>query len=77
MLIAHGVDFDQGEPPPVVSAVWFERKDIVLELMEKGAVLEGEIGAKAVEVAKEDGLDSMLLFMEELGVGVSSITKLE
>jgi hypothetical protein len=44
--------------------VWFERKDVVLELWQKGAKLEGEISVRAMEVAKKDGLESMLLFIE-------------
>ena len=76
--MAHGADVNlgRGEPPPIVSAVWHERKDIILELMEKSAVLEGETGAKAVETAEKDGLESMLLFMQELGVDVSDATRL-
>jgi hypothetical protein len=32
-----------------------------------GARLEGEVGERALDAAKDDGLESMIEFLEELG----------
>ncbi|KAF2681965.1 ankyrin [Lentithecium fluviatile CBS 122367] len=65
ILIAHGADVSQA----IGCAVAFERKDILLELVERGAVLTGEVGAQALEMAKKEGLESMVGFLEEVGAG--------
>jgi hypothetical protein len=65
ILVAHGADINQA----LVSAVKEEREDIVRELLERGAHLDGDSGAQALEVAKTDGLESMVALLEELTTG--------
>jgi hypothetical protein len=66
-----GPDYDRWrEMLPVVAAVGYEREDLVREFVGLGASLDGEFGKKAVERAKKDGLESMLVLLGELGVNI-------
>jgi hypothetical protein len=62
-LAARGADINGA----VCAAVKSERKEIVRELIDMGARLEGEVGERALDAAKDDGLESMIEFLEELG----------
>lgn len=75
MMLQHGADINRGHPPPIVTAVALEREDIFCELIELGAVLHGDVGTKAVECARSEGLDSMLLLLKEHGVDTSDVTQ--
>jgi len=71
----YGADINDGDPPPVVSAVAYEREDIFRELLQRGAILHNGIGAKAVYRARKDGLESMLLLLQEHGIDITEVTK--
>ncbi|KAF2687604.1 hypothetical protein K458DRAFT_167240 [Lentithecium fluviatile CBS 122367] len=51
----------------LVAAVAFERADLVREFVALGARVDGEFGRKAVKRARDDGLESMLMLLEEMG----------
>jgi hypothetical protein len=56
-------------PPPIVSAVRLEQKEMFRLLVEHGADL-GEKGVEAVKVAREEGLESMLEMLKEYNVNI-------
>ena len=74
LLIEYGANVNEGSPLPIVSAINQERKDIFQALLEQGAALDGENGAKAVESARKEGLTSMLALLEERGVDINEST---
>jgi ankyrin repeat protein len=70
-LVEHGADVNRGtiyNPPPIVSAVLLEYKEMFYFLLERGALLIGDFTKAMVQKAKEQGLDSMLVLLEEHGV---------
>jgi hypothetical protein len=62
LLVAHGADVNGA----VCGAVEKERGDILRELIKRGANIQGDVAAKALELAKEEGLESMATLLEEL-----------
>ena len=70
VLMEFGADPSQGDPPPIISAITRERKDMFLELVEHGAKFLGDIGVAAVHGAMKEGLESMLALLEEHGVNI-------
>jgi hypothetical protein len=62
VLVAHGADINKA----LVYAVKKEREDVVRELVGRGVSLKGDVGAQALDVAKTDGLESMVALLEEL-----------
>jgi len=68
LLVARGGDINSGDPTPLIAAVAFERADMVRELISLGARVDGEFGRKAITRARDDGLESMLVFLEEIKV---------
>jgi hypothetical protein len=52
---------------PIVGAVAFEREDVVREFVKLGARLDGAFGEEAIAKARSEGLDSMVVLLEELG----------
>jgi hypothetical protein len=53
---------------PIVSAVRLEHTDMFYLLVENGAILEGEVGLTAAKRAREEGLKSMLVLLQDQGV---------
>jgi hypothetical protein len=74
MLIdEYWVDDSKIEASPVIyAAIDQERTDMLHEFLKRGASLEGHYGERAAARARQAGLDSMLDFLEEHGVDVSS-----
>jgi hypothetical protein len=66
-LLEHGADIKLAIPPPIVSAVELEHKELFLLLLEHGADLE-LTGPIAMKKAREAGLESMLELLEQYGV---------
>lgn len=69
MLLEFGANVDgDAQLRPIVNAVYTEHEEMFRLLVEHGAVLTGEVGDSAVQVAKKEGLDSMLALLQEHGV---------
>jgi hypothetical protein len=65
MLVEHGVTAsDQTGASPIISAIRLEHKDMFRMLLKHGVKFAEEDKVHAIGVAKEDGLDSMVEFLE-------------
>ncbi|KAF2873683.1 ankyrin repeat-containing domain protein [Massariosphaeria phaeospora] len=70
LLLDNGADPNEGSPNALVTAIALEHKAMFNLLLERGAVLSKEVGEECVKRAKADGLESMLVFLEEIGVDI-------
>lgn len=69
MLINYGANVNEGKPPPIVIAVEKENMEIFRFLRQKGAVLNTpETGSRAMALAKDKGLVSMVTVLVDAGV---------
>lgn len=64
----YGADVNTGSTPVIAHAIEQERSDLFIDLLKRGASLGGEGGRKAVEVAKKEGLESMLELLGRTGL---------
>lgn len=69
----YGADLNAGNMPPIVWAVQQERADIILKLLERGAELGEDAAYEAVRLARNGGLENMLVLLEGYGVEVMEV----
>lgn len=67
LMVERGADLNSGNLTPLTAAVEFERADVIKDLIELGARVDGEFGQKAVKRARNLGLESMLGLLKEIG----------
>lgn len=72
LISDYNVDINSGVEPPIISAVFLEEDDIFLELIQKGATLDGEVGIKAVQAARSADSQSMLALLKKHGVNIDT-----
>ncbi|KAH8881148.1 hypothetical protein GQ53DRAFT_812868 [Thozetella sp. PMI_491] len=74
MLLDHGATPDEGQPPPIVAAVWKEHPEMFYLLRAYGARLDTpETGAWAMTVAMANSLDSMVDLLVRESVSVNEV----
>jgi ankyrin repeat protein len=67
-LVALGADINSKVPSPLYAAIALERADMAKWLVSLGAKTDGEFGRTLVQLARKDGLESMLVLLKELKV---------
>jgi len=74
-LVTERLDINDAVTPVVVSAVRWEREDLVTELIDLGATFDAKVRARAMQEALDDGLESMLDMLQELDVDIGDGVK--
>ncbi|KAK8102348.1 hypothetical protein PG984_015494 [Apiospora sp. TS-2023a] len=74
LLLDYGANPNAGSPPALVIAVFLERPDLFRLLRDRGASLDTPwAGPWAMAVARMHGLDSMVEFLVDEGVGADKV----